>query len=106
MDLRDYLSFAETTWVEKPDHNTEFALAAMGLAGEAGETVEIIKKSIRDNKDVDPEKLSKELGDVLYYWVTICRLYGLDPQEVLEGNVSKLRDRFKRDAIKGEGDDR
>ena len=36
----------------------------------------------------------KELGDIAWYWVNSCRALGLDPNDVLEENVNKLKSRY------------
>lgn len=106
VDIDKYAEWSEKTWVSgKLDR---LALAGLGLAGEAGEVVEIIKKQLRDETlqcySVGPIK--KELGDVLYYWVRICVMYGLKPSEVMEANIAKLEDRLHRGKISGSGDNR
>ncbi|NOZ82019.1 MAG: nucleoside triphosphate pyrophosphohydrolase family protein [Candidatus Micrarchaeota archaeon] len=83
---------------------------ALGLGGEAGEVLEKIKKIIRDREGkVDAEvleKISKELGDVLWYIAQLCTELGLDMEEVARKNLEKLFSRKERGVLKGEGDER
>lgn len=69
----------------------------LGLAGEAGEVANQIKKIARDNGGVvTPErrdKIADELGDVWWYGLRICYEMGLDPYEVLARNQQKLQQR-------------
>jgi NTP pyrophosphatase (non-canonical NTP hydrolase) len=83
---------------------------ALGLAGEAGEVAEHVKKSIRDDGGVvTPERreaLGKELGDVLWYLAQLATELELDLDEVADANLQKLRSRQLRGVLSGSGDDR
>lgn len=50
---------------------------AIGLVGEAGEVVDVIKKHLYHGEPLAQEKLVKELGDCLWYWMAICQLVGV-----------------------------
>jgi len=82
----------------------------LGLAGEAGEVAEQIKKSIRDDGgELTPErraKLAKELGDVLWYLAQLATELDLDLDDVARANLEKLRSRQLRGVLSGSGDDR
>lgn len=66
----------------------------LGLAGEAGETLDMVKKWIFHEKDLDMEHFKKELGDVMWYVAMICSSMGIDLDEVLQMNIDKLRARY------------
>jgi len=68
----------------------------MGLAGEAGEVVDLLKKILYHGKLLDREKLKLELGDVLWYVADVARQYGIPLSEVRDGNVAKLTERFPK----------
>lgn len=71
--------------------------AACGMSGEAGEFSEILKKVKFHGKPVTDELLvhaAKELGDVIWYWTNACRALGLDPNQVIADNVTKLEARY------------
>jgi NTP pyrophosphatase (non-canonical NTP hydrolase) len=70
---------------------------AIGLSSEGGEFAEIVKKCIFQGKPMDDETIfhcKRELGDIMWYWITSCRALGLDPNEVIEENVNKLKSRY------------
>ena len=70
---------------------------AIGLSSEGGEFAEIVKKCIFQGKPMDDETVfhcKRELGDIMWYWITSCRALGLDPNEVVEENVNKLKSRY------------
>ena len=70
---------------------------AIGIASEGGEFAEIVKKCIFQGKPMDDETIfhcKRELGDIMWYWITACRSLSLDPNEVIEENVNKLKARY------------
>lgn len=70
------------------------SLGAMGLAGETGEVVDLIKKHVHHKVPLDREKLINELGDVRWYFELLCHCAGVDMQEIEERNILKLRKRY------------
>jgi|TARA_B100001094_G_scaffold236076_1_gene231159 NTP pyrophosphatase (non-canonical NTP hydrolase) len=78
----------------------------LGLAGEAGEVSEKIKKLFRDKNRFSDEDLLKELGDVLFYTVALANIFGGNLRKVMEMNMAKLDDREQRGVLKGSGDNR
>ena len=83
---------------------------ALGLAGEAGEFCDIVKKVIRDDlgvwTDEAKAKAYLELGDVLWYVAANAKLLGLSLQQIAHGNIRKLRSRKERGTMGGSGDER
>ena len=69
---------------------------AMGVSGEAGEVVDIIKKSHFYNKPIDKNHLDEEIGDVMFYIVNLASCYGLDFETILENNFNKLSKRYPK----------
>lgn len=83
---------------------------ALGLAGEAGEVAEKIKKLWR-NKDLkldaeDVAAVEAEIGDVLWYCAALATELGSNLGRIAAGNLKKLSDRQERGVIKSEGDNR
>lgn len=70
-------------------------IAALGLAGEAGEFANLVKKlTAHGHKDIDPEVLGDELGDVLWYLAEAATACGLELGAVAWKNVEKLQRRY------------
>lgn len=69
-------------------------LAAMGLAGEAGEVVDLIKKHQHHGVALDREKLIREAGDVLWYLQYLCEVLQISLDDIALQNVYKLRLRY------------
>ena len=70
---------------------------AIGIASEGGEFSEIVKKCVFQGKPLDDETkfhIKRELGDIMWYWINSCRAMDLDPNEVIEENVNKLKSRY------------
>jgi NTP pyrophosphatase (non-canonical NTP hydrolase) len=71
--------------------------SGIGLASEGGEFNEIVKKIFFQGKPLNEENIyhmKRELGDIAWYWTNACNALGLDPNEVLAENVSKLEARY------------
>jgi NTP pyrophosphatase (non-canonical NTP hydrolase) len=90
MNLSDYQAAAVRTL--GPDRSP--LMLALGVGGEAGEVMEIIKKGHRPNKTVDIPHLKEEIGDVLWYLATLGDTYGLDFNEIATENIEKLNKRY------------
>jgi len=72
----------------------ELANYGLGIGGEAGEVVELIKKAVYHGHKIDQEDIKKELGDVVWYVVNIARLAGINFSEVAAANIEKLKARY------------
>lgn len=89
---------------------TALAYVGLGLAGEAGEVANKIKKIIRDNDghvgDDVLGPIAEELGDVFWYLFRLCDEIGADASKIMAQNINKLFSRKKRGVIGGSGDNR
>lgn len=69
----------------------------IGLGSEGGEFEEIVKKMLFQGKEPTEENifhLKRELGDIIWYWINACRALKLDPNDVIQENVTKLEARY------------
>ena len=66
----------------------------LGLSGESGETLDMIKKFVFHEKELNEEHLKKELGDVMWYVAMICESVGFDLDDVMQTNIDKLKARY------------
>lgn len=96
MHIDKYAQFVKSNWKHRkmdnctPDALQDLYVMSLGLAGETGETLEHLKKYIRDGRPIDRDAFKKELGDVLYYWFRICQEFDFTFEEVIEANMEKL----------------
>jgi len=90
------------------DPDSGLFYTALGLAGEAGECADAVKKVYRDDGGVLKEdvqlKIALELGDVLYYLAALADAIGFDLAGIANLNIQKREDRALRDVIGGSGD--
>ena len=66
----------------------------MGLNGEAGECIDILKKHLFQGHQLDCEHLAKELGDVAWYLAVSAKAIGYDLERIMQMNVEKLSQRY------------
>jgi NTP pyrophosphatase (non-canonical NTP hydrolase) len=107
--LQFYEEFVEEMWLPSDDYNTDMARAALGVAGEAGELADKIKKWFRGDSiesfDWNHE-IEREVGDVLFYLVKVAHLHKFTLREAMITNMEKLSSRKKRGQLQGSGDNR
>lgn len=68
----------------------------MGLAGETGEFIDLVKKEFYHGHPKDDDKKKKELGDILHYWVGLCTYFGYSAEEIATLNIFKLQTRYPK----------
>ena len=111
MNFKDYQDqAAQTAMYPRGDMAQALQYVGLGLAGEAGEVANAIKKMVRDDWGVltngRRDQLLYELGDVLWYVAMMARDIDVSLDEVARINLDKLQDRASRGVVKGEGDER
>lgn len=114
IDLNRYSEFVDSVMSSKSKNLEEFIevlksieeqgvnaplldTGATGLAGESGEFNDIVKKLLFQGKPLTEDvktHLMKELGDVIFYWITACQALDLNPEEVIVANHAKLTARY------------
>ena len=108
MTLSSYQKAAAGTAIYETQHAIIYP--ALGLAGEAGEVANKVKKLVRDGPDKRPETwredIASEIGDVLWYLSNLANDIGYNLDEIADINIEKLTSRKNRDKIKGSGDNR
>ena len=109
MDLNQYQERARETALY-PDVGQNPIYPTLGLAGEAGEVSDKVKKVLRDNGGVFDRKICEsiklELGDVLWYVAQLSSELGFSLDDVAQANLAKLSSRSERKKISGSGDHR
>ena len=94
MTVNEYQLLAMKTLNPELDTDNVLINGAMGLCGEAGEVIDIIKKWHAQGHPLDRDKIVKELGDVTWYIAEIAHALGVSLEEVLEKNIEKLKERY------------
>ena len=94
MEANEYQRLAMTTLNPALDKKDVLINSVMGLCGEAGEAIDIVKKWLAQGHDLDKEHLAKELGDIAWYLAEAATALDLSLDEILEGNIEKLKKRY------------
>ena len=99
MTPNEYQQLAARTLIDVPnfqitDEEIMISWTAIGLAGEAGECAEHVKKQVFHRVELDPLKMKKELGDVLWYLSALAKQFGFTLEEIMEHNIEKLKARY------------
>ena len=68
--------------------------AVMGLCGESGEAIDLVKKHLHQGHQLDKEKLKKELGDIAWYLAEAAYALDTDLDAIFESNIAKLKARY------------
>jgi NTP pyrophosphatase (non-canonical NTP hydrolase) len=94
MTLDDYQKLAARTLGADRTREEQLANAALGLAGEAGEVSDMLKKHLFHAWPLDREALVKELGDCMWYIAAFATVLDVSLDEIAERNIEKLRRRY------------
>lgn len=94
MRLREYQEQSKRTLNQSLDKKDQLTNMIIGVMGESGEVADIIKKSLYQGHDLDREKISEEIGDVMFYIVNLCNILELDLETIISNNYFKLLNRY------------
>lgn len=117
MNLNEYQSIIDKTAIYPKEIGV--AYCALGLAGEAGEVADKIKKLYRDQElhsldavgklllfEENRTNIAKELGDVIWYVTALANEFDLSLEQIMKMNYDKLIKRRETNTLKGSGDNR
>ena len=94
MKLNEYQDRSKRTLNTSASHNDQLANYSLGLAGEAGEVIDQLKKVIFHGHKLNPGKLTEELGDVLFYVAALATICGIVMEDIARMNITKLELRY------------
>ena len=94
MTINEYQQLAMTTLNLQLNKRDVLINGVMGLCGEAGEAIDIVKKHLAQGHELDREKLIKELGDVAWYLAELAMVLEVDLDTILTNNIKKLAKRY------------
>lgn len=94
MTLNEYQRLAMTTLNPALSPKDVLINGVMGLCGEAGEAIDLVKKHLAQGHPLDQEHLIKELGDVAWYLAETAHALGVSLDDVCQLNIDKLRQRY------------
>ncbi len=94
MTINEYQKLAMTTLNPALSRKDVLINGVMGLCGESGEAIDIVKKHLAQGHPLDEEKLIGELGDVAWYLAETAMALDVTLEEVLQRNIDKLKARY------------
>ena len=94
MTVNEYQRLAMTTLNPDLDRKEVLINSVMGLCGESGEAIDIVKKWLAQGHELDKARLAKELGDVAWYLAEAATALDIPLEEILQGNLEKLKKRY------------
>lgn len=94
MKISEYQALAMRSVNPDLDHRDMLINGVMGLNGESGEAIEIVKKWLFHGHELDRERLVKELGDVAWYLAETAEAIDVPLEEILRMNIEKLKKRY------------
>lgn len=94
MNINEYQKLAMTTLNPDLDKKDVLINSVMGLCGESGEAIDIVKKWLAHGHELDKEHLKKELGDIAWYLAEAATALDMDLEDILRANIEKLKKRY------------
>lgn len=94
MTINEYQQMALRTESPTTDDIDRMLQGAMGLCGESGEYIDILKKYMFQGHELDKEHMAKELGDIAWYLAVSADAIDYDLEMIFKMNVNKLKARY------------
>ena len=94
MTINEYQKLAMTTLNPALSKRDVLINSVMGLCGESGEAIDVVKKWMAQGHELDREHLAKELGDIAWYLAEAATALDLPLEEILQANIEKLKKRY------------
>ena len=94
MQVNEYQELAMTTLNPELSKKDVLINSVMGLCGEAGEAIDIVKKWLAQGHELNKAQLAKELGDIAWYLAEAATALDLPLEEIFQANIDKLKKRY------------
>jgi len=94
MKVSEYQEMALKTMNPNLSKREMLINSMMGLCGESGEAIDIVKKHLFHDHALDRDKLIKELGDIAWYLAEAAQALDVPLEEILRINIEKLKKRY------------
>lgn len=94
MEINEYQRLAMTTLNPALDKRDVLINSVMGLCGESGEAIDVVKKWLAQGHELDRAHLAKELGDVAWYLAEAATALDIPLEDILRANLDKLKARY------------
>ena len=94
MEINEYQKLAMVTLNKKLDKKEILTNSVIGLCGESGEAIDLVKEHLFNGHELNREALIKELGDVAWYLAEAAEALEIPLEEIFERNIEKLKKRY------------
>ena len=94
MEINEYQKEAMKSLNPSLNNDEVLLNGVMGLCGESGEVIDILKKHLSQGHELNRDKMIEELGDVAWYLAETAYALGVDLDTVLRKNLDKLKKRY------------
>lgn len=94
MTINEYQKLAMTTLNPELSKKDVLINSVMGLCGESGEAIDIVKKWMAQGHELDKEHFAKELGDIAWYLAEAATAIDMPLEDILQANIDKLKKRY------------
>ena len=94
MTINEYQKLAMTTLNPELGQRDVLLNSVMGLCGESGEAIDLVKKHLMQGHDFDKQKFAGELGDIAWYLAETATALDLSLEDIMAANIEKLRKRY------------
>ena len=94
MQVNEYQELAMRTLNPALSRKDVLINSVMGLCGESGEAIDIVKKWLAHGHELDREHLKKELGDIAWYLAEAATALDIPLESILQENIDKLKQRY------------
>ena len=94
MTINEYQNLAMRTLNPELSRRDVLINSVMGLCGESGEAIDIVKKWFAHGHELDKAHLAKELGDIAWYLAEAATALDMDLEDILQANIEKLKKRY------------
>lgn len=106
MKINEYQKAVRKTINNELDKSDQTLNFSLGLSGETGEVIDLIKKEFFQGHKRNNEKLKDEIGDVFWYLANLCNELGYDIETILDINIEKLNKRYPEGFKKEDSENR
>ena len=94
MTINEYQHLAMKTLNPELSQKDVLINGVMGLCGESGEAIDIVKKHLHQGHELDKKKLAAELGDIAWYLAETAYALDIPLEDIFRGNIDKLKRRY------------
>ena len=94
MTVNEYQNLAMRTLNPELSKRDVLINSVMGLCGESGEAIDIVKKWMAHGHELDKDHLAKELGDIAWYLAEAATALDIPLEQVFQANIAKLKKRY------------